>query len=139
MATNPGLKDIDLSTPLGQLRSNVGDTVGEPIYPPSETMVDYRYFSDAELFTFLRQAGDSVLRATSFAFSRLAVASAMDGASIRTNDLGYDDTKRGSTLLEIAKWWADEADKADNAALDESLEIVAFPGNAVTPATPWVM
>ena len=119
---NPGINPPDKSTPVGQLRLSIGDTQ----YDPEN---GYANFSDDELEQLLTNAGGALLRATAIAYAQLAAIAAYRSISIKTNDLSYAVEKTSTELRELAKFYSTEADKADDAALDESFEIVRFPGH----------
>lgn len=134
---NIGIFPIDKNSPVGQLRLTVGDTIftelpgatePPPEPPPEPRNVDYANFSDDELEVLLAGADGSLPRATSRAYAKLAAIAAATGVTIKTNDLGYANEKRASELRELAKYWAAEADTADDMASDDIFEIVRYPG-----------
>lgn len=135
---NLGLHPIDSSTPEGALRLSLGDTLfteltPEPTPPavrPEPREVSYANFSDASLEQLMVDANGSVLRAKSYALAELAAVAAAKSVTIKTNDLGYTKERTATELRELAKFWSAEADKQDDAALDESFAIVRFPGRA---------
>lgn len=136
---NKGASPIDKSTLVGQVRLNVGDTASVPLDPAQPGFADYANFSDDELESLLISSGDNVIRATAWAYGKLAtLAAAAPGGSvtIKTNDLGYT-SKREEALLKLADWWSAQADNADAEASDDLLEIVAYPGrNNANPVLP---
>lgn len=130
---NIGIHPLDTSTPEGSLRLSLGDTLfteidGEPTTEPRE--VNYANFSDDKLEQLMVEAGGSTLRAKAYAYAELAAIAAHRSVTIKTNDLGYTKERTASELRELAAFWSDEADKADEVALDESFEIVQYPGRA---------
>lgn len=139
---NDGAYPIDVATPVGQVRLNVGDTEFTELDPADLNVKNYANFSDAELASLLFTADGNVLRATAWAFAKLAAlaaASPTGSVSIKTNDLGYT-SKRAADLIELASWWGDQADAQDDMDSDDLLEIVQFPGFRVfDPALPNVL
>jgi hypothetical protein len=127
---NPGASPVDLTTPVGALRANLGDFTSVPLNPPVEGQVSYANYSDAALEGFLAVASDSVPRATGMALLQLSAVYAATGRSIRTDDLGLDSKGRGQSLLEVAKSWLAEADKADATAGGGYLDVVSPFGQA---------
>lgn len=90
---------------------------------------DSNVFTNAELQAAIDATGDdSILRAAGQAVQSLAMQYALAGKSIKTDDLGLDTTKRGSTLLDVAKSFFDEAAAADAAEADGGFQIVGFSG-----------
>lgn len=123
---NPGVYPVDLSSPVGVVRMNLNDTVGEEYDPPVAGFRNFKYFSDEEIEIFLFQAEGSTSRATGYAFLTLASTIAMSsGVTVRTDDLQYSDTNRVSGLRDIAQFWFDKADQEDEiAGLDEAFVVV---------------
>lgn len=87
-------------------------------------------FTDEALEAAIAASGDSILRAAGIAFTTLAATYAALGRSVATDDLRIDTTKRGSTLLDVAKSFLAEADAADASAGADFFEIVPFGGRA---------
>lgn len=125
---NIGADPIDSSTPVGQVRLNVGDTNCIPLDPPVDGQADYANFSDAELGALLTTSDGNVLRATAWAWAKLAALAAAKAVTIKTNDLGYTKERSATELRALADWWKAEADYADEITSDDLLEIVHFAG-----------
>lgn len=128
---NLGVAPLDPTTPVGQLRHSVGDRLYQET--PTAGIGDYDYFSDADLVVHLLSAGGSITRATGLTIKQLALNAAVVGASVKTNDLGVDNSKRGSTLLEIAQSWIDDANAEDAAGDRDSFVVIPFRGLAGAP------
>lgn len=130
---NIGTFPPDPSAPAGALRLSIGDTSFEELpgaqVPPVEPRdVDYGNFSDASLSQLMTDSAGGVIRAKAFALAELAAIAAAHSVTIKTNDLGYSKERTATELRELAKFWSLEADKADEAAQEDSFESVAFPG-----------
>lgn len=110
---NPGVSPIDSSTSVGRVRLMLGDVRSVPLVPAVVGQADYERFGDAELASFLVVGGDSVLRAVGHAVTQLALGAGLSGVSIKTDDLGIDNSRRGATLLDIAKSYFEQADADD--------------------------
>ena len=123
--TNKGVAPIDPTTPVGQVRINLGDIASVPLDPAEEGYADYANYGDAELEAFLASAADSVPRATGMAYLQLAATYAVAGRSIKTDDLAINTTSRGSDLLAIAQSWLKEAVVQDTAAAASYTDIVS--------------
>lgn len=137
---NVGISPIDKDSPVGKLRLSIGDTNSKPLDPVVDGKADYANLSDAELEGFLESADGSTIRATGFAYLRLATIAAARTVTIKTNDLGYANERRATELRELAKLWFAQADAADENAADDNLEIVRYPGRDNSdPALPSVM
>ena len=132
MTDYPGVYPIDPSTPVGQVRLNVGDTASVPLNPPVDGQQSYTNFSDAELQSYLTSASDSVPRATAFAFQ--ALARSVAGASTKTDDLASDPSKWAAIYMESATQWLAEADRQDATDSNSFFQIVPFAG--LTTADP---
>ena len=120
---NPGAFPPDASAPVGQVRLLIGDTANKALSPIVVGQVDYQLFGDADLANFVALAGDNVKRATGYAIQQLALVYTLTGASVKTEDLALDSSKRGSTLSGIAASWFAEA-AADELAEDGAVLIV---------------
>jgi hypothetical protein len=129
---NPGVSPLDPATPVGQLRSLVGDTEATPLDPPIDGEGSYAIWSDVALEAALGLAGDSVYRAASNLYFTLAAEYAQSGRSIKTDDLSIDTKGRAGSLIEIARSWASAANQAD--AADDFFEIVPF----TSTSTDWL-
>jgi hypothetical protein len=110
---NKGISPIDTATALGQLRANLGDINSVALAPPEAGFVDYVYFADAELETFLLLGSSNVTRATAHALIQLSTGAALVGKSIKTDDLGIDIRGRGKDLLDIATALFKQANEED--------------------------
>ena len=135
---NIGVYPVDPTTPVGKLRSDIGDTNGAPIDPiPPETdptTANYQYFSDADIENILEQAGDNYSRALSYAYIKLAAAFSAQSVSAKTYDLSVDLTKRASDFRSLANFWRVDADSKDkDAGLDEG---IFFASNDIDPTYP---
>lgn len=106
--TNKGVAPADLTTPVGQLRVNLGDLSYVELEPPEPGFGDFANYSDAELEAFLTSANDNVATATGFAYMQLAAVYAVSGRDIKTDDLAISTKSRGSDLLQVAKSWLAE-------------------------------
>lgn len=114
MAINPGVAPLDPTTPVGQVRLNLGDTEYVPLDPAVEGQGSYNSFSDAAIEAFLTAGRDSVLRATGRAVHQLALFAAMEESrSIKTDDLSIGESKRAHNLRLLAQDWFDRADADD--------------------------
>ena len=122
---NIGLHPLDPSSPVGKLRLSLGDT---SVTDCGSGQASYANFSDAKLAQLLEDAGGSILRAKAFAYAELAAIAAANQITIKTNDLGYSKDRTAGELRALSEFFSTEADKAEDAALDESLEIVGFTG-----------
>lgn len=135
---NLGLHPIDSGTPEGALRLSLGDTLFTEVTPEptppnvrdEPRLVSYANFSDDALEQLMVDAGGITLRAKAYAYAELAAIASASSVTIKTNDLGYTKDRTATELRELAKFWSSEADKRDDANLDESFEIVSFPGRA---------
>lgn len=110
---NPGNTTIDPTTPLGQVRLNLGDTVSSPLVPDVPGQGDFRFFSDPEIQAFLLQGGNNPLMATGFAFlswSRDATKLAILG---KTDDLAFDTTDRAKEFRLLADEWFNRANNVE--------------------------
>ena len=143
---NIGIHPIDTAAPIGQLRLSIGDTLFTEL-PGADTTkeprnVSYANLSDAELEALVASSAGSVLRATAYAYAKLAaIAAAAPGGSvtIKTNDLGYT-SKKASDLLDLARFWSGEADIEADASSDDSFEIVHYPGrDDSVPGIPYLV
>ena len=125
---NIGLFPPDPTTKVGQFRFTIGDFVGVPADPPTDPQTaEYEHWSDLEIEALLSAAGDSVTRAISLAYARLAANATTKSASIRTDDLSYSNKDQISGWLSLAAWWSDRADAEDASAVDDMFEIVSPP------------
>lgn len=109
------------------MRALIGDTDWEPLIPVEPGVGNYAVYSDDTLEAYLLEGG-STLRAAALAITRLALEYAQSDKSIRTDDLSLDISRRGSTLLEVAKSFRDDADAEDAARFAEVFTIAPFGG-----------
>jgi hypothetical protein len=126
--TNLGIAPLNPSTPVGQLRVNLGDKSFKPLDPPIPGAGDYANFSDADLTALLAGAAGSVSRATGAGYMQLAAVYIATGRSIKTDDLAIDTRQRGKDLFEVAKWWFTHADEADAAGVGDIFMVAPFGG-----------
>lgn len=121
---NPGNTTIDSTSPLGQVRLNLGDTVSSPLVPDVAGQGDFRFFSDLEIQAFLSQGGNNPLMATGFAYlawSRDAAKLAILG---KTDDLQFDTTDRAKEFRLLADEWFTRANNVEWFDLSPSAEEV---------------
>jgi hypothetical protein len=114
---NRGVAPADLSTPIGQIRSIIGDVTYVPLVPPEEGFGDYTNFSDAQLQSYLTTGGNSIPYAVGYAYLGLAAQFAADSLKVTTDDEVVDLTKRSADMRAIASEWFNRGDSA--AAADE--------------------
>lgn len=120
---NYGIAPPDASTDRGQLRFLIPDTEYEAITPPAghpEWNGDYDFFSDSALDVFLQRAGGDIDVAVVYAWGQIADFYASQAASVTTDDLRVDLSKR-------AQFFRDRADKAE-AALGSDIFALASIG-----------
>jgi hypothetical protein len=140
--TNKGISPIDPDSPVGSLRALVGDTSASPLNPVEEGYASYAVWSDLMLEAALFRAGSNLRRAAGDLYAQLAAEYAQLGRSVKTNDLALNTTSRGSDLLDVAKAFYEEAERADKAAAADIFTVVPLPRARplVRPeATPWPM
>lgn len=90
---------------------------------------DVLVWTDENLEAAISATGDvSILRAAGQAVQSLAIEYAMQGRSIRTDDLAVDQKGRGADLLAVAKSFFDQASAADAVEAADHFEIVSFSG-----------
>ena len=123
---NKGIAPVDLETDIGLVRSEVGDVVFTPI-PDEPGYGDFGWLSDVEIDGLLRVGRGSILRATGYAFRKIAAHLTMTGGSIKTNDLAVNNTNRGKDLFEIAQSYLSDADLEDSQAIGDIFEIAPGP------------
>jgi hypothetical protein len=109
----PGVAPLDPSTPVGQVRANIGDTNFTALAPPVDGMGFYEWMSDDEILASLNTASGSVYRATGMAMLGLARDFVATGRAIKTDDLSMDSRNRGKDYLSIAMEWLKQADLQD--------------------------
>lgn len=141
--TNKGADPIVPTSDVGQVRLNVGDTNGKPLDPAEDGYLDYEYMSDAEIEALLESADGSVIRATGYAFRKIATYLTMIARDITTDDLRIRTVERAKELRAIANDWIADADSTDAVADSAIFEIIPFAGrdrDYVRPeGTPWAL
>lgn len=124
---NRGVVPIDGTTPVGQVRLLLGDTIFAPLVPPRGDEADFTYFSDLDIANALSAGAGSTLRATGYLVQQLALNAAQSGKSIKASDFSISTTGRGADLLAVAKSYfveATAADLRDSGGDEESILIV---------------
>lgn len=112
---NIGIAPTDPTTPLGQTRGIIGDTLSIPLDPDVAGQGAYPRFGDIELLSFLAQGGQSPLRATAYAYLQLAAGVALTAKrATATDDLKIGASAGPDGLLAIAARYFAMADEYDN-------------------------
>ena len=124
MAINEGIAPPDPETPIGQVRLLSGDSVYTELDPPVAGMGQYRYWSDAEIASFLTLAGGSIPRAISIAYSQLASSYVGQSRSIKTDDLSISASTYMADWIRLVDYWRDIADSSDANAVDDIFDAV---------------
>jgi predicted type IV restriction endonuclease len=119
---NLGSIPVDFTTPLGLVRSNLGDVSYKDTTLAGQG--DFNYFSDDELNAFLQAGSGSVYRATATAFLQWAAVAADEAGIITDVDLKVDLTKRATLLAQRADYFLAKADAEDEAKAGDSFLIV---------------
>lgn len=136
---NRGVSPIDttgwvgatgIASQVGQLRTLVGDTSSIPLEPDEPGFADYATWGDDALAAALAAQSGSQLRAAGTLYLQLAGEYALQGRSIKTDDLTLDTKGRGNDLRLIAQSFFEQADAADGAAVNDFFQIVPFAGRA---------
>lgn len=122
-----GVFPIDPETPVGQLRVLVGDTTATPTDPPTPGFAEYAVYGDNDLASAIALAQGNIARAAGNLLTTLAASYAASGKSIKTDDLAIDTTKRGATLLEIARAFHEEAGSVDQRGASDYFDMVLGP------------
>lgn len=122
--SNIGAYPVDTSTPVGALRSDLGDTEGTPI--PVEggnpTTADYKFFSDADLARIISESFDNPARARAYGYAQLSAAFSTQSLLAKTYDLQVDLRQRASDFRNLAEFWSGQADKSDDlSGVDEDI------------------
>lgn len=125
---NPGAVPLDPNSPVGQLRTLVGDTQYQELSPAVPGQGDYNVWSDAALLSMLVLHSGSALRAAGNLYLQLAAEYAQSQRSVKTDDLAINTLGRGDTLLKVAQSFLDEAQAGENAAASDVFQIVPFGG-----------
>ena len=122
-----GAFPLDPETPVGQLRVLIGDTHAVPTDPPTPGLAEYDVYGDNDLASAIAVAQGNLPRAAGNLLTTLAAEYAMEGKSIKTDDLSIDTTKRGATLLEVARAFLDEAGAVDQRGASDYFDMVLGP------------
>jgi hypothetical protein len=107
---NRGVAPADLSTPIGQLRSLIGDVTFVPLNPPEAGFGDYANFSDDQLQSFLDLGANNLAYAVGYAYTSLAAQFAADSIKVTTDDESVDLTARAESMRKIANDWFNRGD-----------------------------
>jgi hypothetical protein len=99
---NVGIAPPDYDTDLGQLRAVLGDTAYVALVPPVSGQGDYVWFADESLLVFLSLAEDDVDAAAIYGWNQMGDILAAEAASITTDDLRVDTTKRAQFFYDRA-------------------------------------
>lgn len=126
--TNRGLREYDSSTSTGELRLNLGDTSFTELDPVESDYVDFDYFSDASLDSFIVAADENITRATGYAYRALAGILTMSAVNIQTDDLRVSTIERAKLMRELAAEWLRDADDEDDRAASEIFDVIPFAG-----------
>jgi len=126
--TNRGLREYSLTTSVGQLRLNIGDTNFTEFDPGEADFVNFDYFSDQSLESLIETADENITRATGYAYRVLAGILTMSAVNIQTDDLRISTTERAKMMAELAKSWLASADDEDAAAASDLFEVIPFGG-----------
>jgi hypothetical protein len=116
---NLGSIPVDFTSPLGLVRSHLGDVSYKAT--GSEGEGDFNYFSDEELNAFLTVGEGSVNRATALAYLQWAAIAADEARIITDVDLKVDLIKRASLIADRAAYFNDRADAEDDAKAEQFL------------------
>jgi hypothetical protein len=119
---NLGSIPVDFTTPLGLVRSHLGDVSYKATENAGEG--DFNYFSDEELNAFLSVGEGSVNRATALAYLQWAAIAADEARIITDVDLKVDLIKRASLIADRAAYFNDKADAEDEAKAGDAFLIV---------------
>lgn len=126
--SNRGVAPYDITSDIGALRANVGDTQYVDLSPAETFYGNYAYFSDDELATFLNAGGQSLTRATGYAYRALASILTMLAVNITTDDLKNETLGRAKAMRDLANDWIRDAEAEDERAAAESFGIITFAG-----------
>ena len=107
---NRGVAPADLSTPVGQLRSLIGDVTYVDLVPPEDGFGDYTAFSDDQLESFLSLGTNNMAYAVGYAYTTLAAQFAADAIKVTTDDEAVDLTARAESMRKIANDWFNRGD-----------------------------
>lgn len=122
---NIGIAPPDFTTPVGQLRSIIGDVAFVELVPPVTGEGDYTNFSDDQLQSFLDMGGGTNLAyGAGYAYLTLAAQFAAEAFKVTTDDLSVDLTARAESMRKLASEWFSRGDNATNAAGNDFFQIV---------------
>jgi hypothetical protein len=114
MATeNRGIAPADPTTTVGQVRYLIGDLDYEEYDTPEAGYGLYANFSDGEISGFLAAGGDSINRASGYAYLRLAALAAAGAISWKSDDQSLDAKQVATEYRLLANIAFDQADVAD--------------------------
>jgi hypothetical protein len=116
---NLGSIPVDFTSPLGLVRSHLGDVSYKATDDAAQG--DFNYFSDEELNAFLTVGEGSVNRATALAYLQWAAIAADEARIITDVDLKVDLIKRASLIADRAAYFNDRADAEDDAKAEQFL------------------
>lgn len=115
---NIGIAPPDFTTPIGQLRSIIGDVVYIDLVPPVTGEGDYTNFSDEQLQSFLSMGGGSNLSyGAGYAYLTLAAQFAADAVKAVSDDLSIDLSSRADQMRKLATEWFT---RGDNTSANEA-------------------
>jgi len=124
-AGNPGASPINASSDIGKLRLLVQDTESEPYDPVEAGFVNYNYFSDDALETFLESASGDLMLATGYAYRTMAATLILQSKNITTDDLKIQTENRAREFRLLA----------DGMIADANANLAAFDYWALTGGT----
>jgi len=143
MATiNKGIAPADPSTPVGKVRFLIGDLDYAELDPVEAGLGEYPNFSDDEINGFLIAGDDSVIRASGYAYLRLAVLAAAGAISWKSDDQMVDAKQVATEFRLLATLAFNQADAADEAgastfAIDNPYSTNLACGHAELAPDPW--
>lgn len=111
--TNRGVAPADPTTAVGQVRYLLGDLGYSGLDPAEPGFGDYANFSDLEIEGFVLAGGGSVVRASGFAYLRLAALAAAGAISWKSDDLSVDAKIPASEFRLLARIAFEQADAED--------------------------
>lgn len=123
-----GIAPPDAVTNVGKFRLMAGDSEYQPLSPPTPGLGLYQAWSDQEISAFLEISNGSVARAISLAYTQIAASYAASGATIKTDDLSYSSKDSVGSWQNLAKYWADIADREEGRAADDMFIMVDTAG-----------
>jgi hypothetical protein len=119
MATvNRGIAPADPTSVVGQVRFLIGDLDYEEYDPVEVGFGVYSNFSDTEIAGFIAAGGDSVVRASGYAYLRLAALAAAGAISWKSDDQMLDAKQVATEYRLLAGIAFDQADNADDGSAD---------------------